>query len=90
MKIVLIVIGTRGDVAPIAGLATRLKEAGHDVAFATQAPFADLVRDSGLELRLIPGDPKAMLVSDIGRDWQRHGVMSPRGMRGALSFVMEM
>ncbi|TWP46687.1 glycosyltransferase family 1 protein [Lentzea tibetensis] len=63
MKIVIVAVGSRGDVAPLTGLAVRLRAEGHDVAIATQQPFEKLVRGCGLEFRLIPGDMRAGLTS---------------------------
>lgn len=48
--------GTMGDVAPYTGLATRLHENGHDVAFATLDKFADLVADTDLAFRSLQID----------------------------------
>ncbi len=57
MRILIVTAGSRGDVAPFTGLGQRLQEAGHQVALAAHARFADLVRGSGLEYRALPGDP---------------------------------
>ena len=63
MKTVIMAIGSRGDVAPFAGLGERLRAAGHDVAVATHAAFAEFVRERRLEFRLLPGDMRADLES---------------------------
>jgi sterol 3beta-glucosyltransferase len=57
MRILIVTAGSRGDVAPFTGLGQRLREAGHEVALAAHDRFADLVRESGLEHRTLPGDP---------------------------------
>jgi sterol 3beta-glucosyltransferase len=57
MRITIVTAGSRGDVAPFTGLGCRLQQAGHQVALAAHDRFADLVRASGLEFRLLPGDP---------------------------------
>ena len=57
MRILIVTAGSRGDVAPLTGLGRRLQEAGHQVALAAHERFADLVRDSALEFRILPGDP---------------------------------
>jgi sterol 3beta-glucosyltransferase len=57
MRITIVTAGSRGDVAPFTGLGCRLQQAGHRVAVAAHDRFADLVRASGLEFRLLPGDP---------------------------------
>jgi UDP:flavonoid glycosyltransferase YjiC (YdhE family) len=57
VRILIVTAGSRGDVAPFTGLGRRLQRAGHDVALAAHARFAGLVRETGLEHRLLPGDP---------------------------------
>src|SRR3954471_19829812 len=57
MRILILTAGSRGDVAPFTGLGRRLQQAGHHVALAAHGRFADLVRESGLEYRALPGDP---------------------------------
>jgi sterol 3beta-glucosyltransferase len=57
MRILIVTAGSRGDVAPFTGLGRRLQQAGHEVALAAHDRFADLVRESGLEYRALPGDP---------------------------------
>jgi sterol 3beta-glucosyltransferase len=74
MKVVILTIGSRGDVAPFVGLGTRLRSAGHDVAIATEEGFAELVRERGLEFRRLAGNTRALLESEDGRGWQRNGV----------------
>ena len=59
MRILIVTAGSRGDVAPFAGLGQRLQQAGHQVALAAHARFAGLVREAGLEYRALPGDAGA-------------------------------
>ena len=73
MKVVIITMGSRGDTAPYVGLGMRLQAAGHDVALAAEARFAEMIRESGLEFRLVPGDTRDALDSAAGRAWQRRG-----------------
>ncbi len=61
MQIVIVTAGSRGDVAPFTGLGQRLRQDGHKVALAAHQPFAALVRGSGLEYRLLPGDPLGLI-----------------------------
>lgn len=49
-------VGSRGDVAPLTGLGTRLQQAGHRVVMAAFTPFKDLITGSGLEFRDMPVD----------------------------------
>ena len=56
MKIVIMAVGNRGDVAPYTGLGVRLQEAGHLVTLATLNLFEDLVRSRGLGFHPLPLD----------------------------------
>lgn len=58
MKIVILTIGTFGDVQPYTALGMGLKEAGFDVALAAHACFTEFVSANGLEFRPIAGDPQ--------------------------------
>ncbi|MEU4114500.1 glycosyltransferase [Kitasatospora sp. NPDC028055] len=73
MRILIATAGSRGDVAPFTGLGVRLRAAGHQVAVATHATFADSVRAAGLEFRPLPVDPRAELASAEGRRLLRAG-----------------
>jgi UDP:flavonoid glycosyltransferase YjiC (YdhE family) len=57
MRVLIVTAGSRGDVAPFTGLGQRLQQAGVEVALAAHGRFADLVRECGLEYRVLPGDP---------------------------------
>ncbi|MGV9711929.1 glycosyltransferase [Gordonia sp. NPDC003424] len=55
--VVILAFGTRGDVAPLTGLATRLRdELAVTVAIAAQQPYRQLIVDAGLDYRELPGD----------------------------------
>ncbi|NUS06960.1 MAG: hypothetical protein HOV97_30875, partial [Nonomuraea sp.] len=56
MRVLIVAIGSRSDVAPYVGLGARLHAEGYDVAVAAHDPFRSLVEETGLELRPIPGD----------------------------------
>lgn len=49
MTIVLLTLGTRGDVEPFVALATGLKQAGHPVRLAAGSEFEGMVRAAGVE-----------------------------------------
>ncbi|MFF0559421.1 glycosyltransferase [Streptomyces sp. NPDC004266] len=66
MRILIVTAGSRGDVAPFTGLGRRLLDAGHQVAVAAHPSFAALLGGCGLEHRIVPGDPQALI-----RDWAR-------------------
>ena len=84
--VVIVALGTRGDVAPYTGLGVRLTEAGYTVSIATQRPFAELVTGCGLRYREIPGDPRAILGSPAGRRTQGTG---PRALAGTMRMLRE-
>jgi sterol 3beta-glucosyltransferase len=63
MRVLIVGVGSRGDVAPYVGLGRRLHESGCDVAIATHDTLADLVRDAGLEWRRLSGDPRSLIRS---------------------------
>jgi sterol 3beta-glucosyltransferase len=67
MRIVILTVGTRGDVAPYTGLGARLREAGHQVAVAAHDSFAPLIRDAGLGFEPMPLDLRAELAGWPGR-----------------------
>src|SRR5262249_36754946 len=84
--VLIVAVGTRGDVAPYTGLGTRLAAAGYRVAVATQPPFAHLVTGCGLEYREIPGDPRHWLATDTG---QRAMGTSLRAMASSLKMIKQ-
>jgi UDP:flavonoid glycosyltransferase YjiC (YdhE family) len=84
--VLIIAVGTRGDVAPYTGLGTRLAAAGFRVAIATQPPFANLVTGCGLEYREIPGDPRDWLATNTG---QRSLDTGPRAMASSVKMMKQ-
>jgi UDP:flavonoid glycosyltransferase YjiC (YdhE family) len=63
LNIVIMVVGSRGDVQPFLRIGKYLKdEFGHRVRIATHPVFRDLVeRDSGLEFFSVGGDPSELM-----------------------------
>jgi sterol 3beta-glucosyltransferase len=61
MRVLIVGVGSRGDVAPYVGLGQRLQTAGCQVAIATHEAFADMVRETGLEWRELSGDPRSLI-----------------------------
>lgn len=66
MRVLIVGVGTRGDVAPYVGLGVRLRADGHEVAVGAHAPYGGMVTGAGLEHRLIPGDPLPLLPAAQG------------------------
>jgi UDP:flavonoid glycosyltransferase YjiC (YdhE family) len=73
MRVLIMAVGSTGDVAPYTGLGTRLREAGHHVAIAAAEPFAGMIRAAGLEFRALPGDPRAQQRTEENQRWQHGG-----------------
>ncbi|XP_062143947.1 sterol 3-beta-glucosyltransferase UGT80A2-like isoform X2 [Alnus glutinosa] len=60
LQIVMLIVGTRGDVQPFLAIGKRLQEWGHRVRLATHANFRDFVLTAGLEFFPLGGDPKVL------------------------------
>ncbi|KZO92404.1 glycosyltransferase family 1 protein [Calocera viscosa TUFC12733] len=61
LNIVIMIVGSRGDVQPYVALAQGLMKAGHRVRIATHATFEDFVRDAGVEFFCAGGDPQELM-----------------------------
>eukprot|EP00798_Chlamydomonas_sp_ICE-L_P006650 gene6650-3309_t len=59
-NIVLLVVGTRGDVQPFIQLAYTLMSHGHRVRLASHATYRDFVTNAGVEFFPLGGDPKIL------------------------------
>ncbi|XP_062084233.1 sterol 3-beta-glucosyltransferase UGT80A2-like [Humulus lupulus] len=60
LQIVMLIVGTRGDVQPFIAIGKRLQDDGHRVRLATHANFEDFVLSAGLEFYPLGGDPKIL------------------------------
>ncbi|KAI3732316.1 hypothetical protein L1987_63520 [Smallanthus sonchifolius] len=60
LQIVMLIVGTRGDVQPFVAIGKRLQEYGHRVRLATHSNFKEFVKASGLEFFPLGGDPKVL------------------------------
>jgi UDP:flavonoid glycosyltransferase YjiC (YdhE family) len=69
MRVLIVAVGSRGDVAPYTGLGAGLTAAGHEVTLAAHPPFEGVVRAAGLEFTALPGDVRALTATpeDGGR-----------------------
>jgi hypothetical protein len=70
MKILIIVVGTRGDVQPFVYLALELKRQGHTVRVATHAEYRNDVTKHDLLFYPLAGDPRKLseyMVKTAGR-----------------------
>jgi len=69
MHIVMVTIGTRGDVQPFVAVGKGLTRAGFRVTLATHEDYASFVTEHGLGSRAIGGSFKQLIESDLGREW---------------------
>ncbi|MBK8022431.1 MAG: glycosyltransferase family 1 protein [Chloroflexi bacterium] len=83
MRIVILTIGTRGDVQPFVALARGLRAAGHDPLIVAPEVFAEFVRDAGVAFAPFPGDPAAFIQSLVDRGGSRL-----RLIREVMKFAM--
>ncbi|XP_018826962.1 sterol 3-beta-glucosyltransferase UGT80A2-like [Juglans regia] len=60
LQIVMLIVGTRGDVQPFVAIGKCLQGCGHRVRLATHANFKDFVLTAGLEFFPLGGDPKVL------------------------------
>ncbi|KAG5175617.1 hypothetical protein JKP88DRAFT_269227 [Tribonema minus] len=70
MNIVIMIVGTRGDVHPFFGLGHLLQQDGHRVRIATHVEFEKEVKAEGFEFYPLGGDPRrlsAFMVETSGR-----------------------
>jgi sterol 3beta-glucosyltransferase len=75
VTVLIVTVGSRGDVAPFTGLGTALQAAGHTVTIASYGKFAGLVTGCGLGFRALPGDPRLLEAAT----WRRGGT-GPLGL----------
>jgi UDP:flavonoid glycosyltransferase YjiC (YdhE family) len=88
MRIVIVVVGSRGDVQPCVALGAGLRDAGCDVLVAAPGPFEGFVTASGLVFTALPVDPSGLLGGAAGRAWVESG-RSPIGfLRGLRDLAM--
>ncbi|MGI9545054.1 MAG: glycosyltransferase [Cyclobacteriaceae bacterium] len=67
MKIILMSVGTRGDMEPFIALGEILQEKGHQVICAFPEQFRDLAEDSNMKFASLGTELIELLESDIGK-----------------------
>ncbi|HUT52776.1 MAG TPA: glycosyltransferase [bacterium] len=67
MRMVMVTLGSRGDVEPFVALGLGLKAAGHEVSVATGTDCEAWVRGLGLGFKAVGGDMRAAITSAEGR-----------------------
>ncbi|KAF2070926.1 hypothetical protein CYY_007750 [Polysphondylium violaceum] len=81
MKIVIMTIGSRGDIQPFIALALGLREMGHDVTLASHLVYKDFIeKDFKLKYAVLGGDPKELMDLCV-----RNGIFTPKFIKEALS-----
>lgn len=73
MKVLMIGVGSTGDILPFVSLSGYLNENGHETVIATHKPFEELVRKSGARFVETTGNPAEIISSDLGRKWISSG-----------------
>ena len=61
LSVVMLVVGTRGDVQPFVVIGSRLAKKNHRVRLATHAEFRPMVETAGLEFYPLAGDPHELV-----------------------------
>jgi sterol 3beta-glucosyltransferase len=67
VRVVIVTLGSRGDVQPYVALGAGLKAAGHEVVLATHAPFGAQIRARGLGFSPMEGDPREEMGTEAAR-----------------------
>jgi sterol 3beta-glucosyltransferase len=80
LRIVILTIGSRGDVQPVLALGAALKADGHEVTIGTHLAFKDFVEKAGLTHATLAGDPEALMALCVG-----NGMFTPAFIIEALS-----
>ncbi|NOZ28310.1 MAG: glycosyltransferase family 1 protein [Chloroflexi bacterium] len=67
MKIAILTAGTRGDVQPYVAVGVGLQAKGHRVRIATHRNFKSMLDQYGLDFSPVEGDPRQILMGDVGQ-----------------------
>lgn len=67
MRVLIVTMGSRGDVQPYIALGQGLQAAGHVVKIATHCNFQSFVEEHGLLFAPLNADMRALMKSDAGR-----------------------
>jgi len=67
VKITILTAGTRGDVQPYVAVGIGLRSKGYQVRIATHRNFKPLIDQYGLGFSPVEGDPRQILMEDVGQ-----------------------
>ena len=67
MRLVILALGSRGDVQPLVALGLGLQASGHAVSIATDRIFEGFVRQAGLQFAPVTLDARALFESEVGQ-----------------------
>lgn len=88
-RVLVIAVGSRGDVAPLTGVGVALQQDGHEVTVAAYTPFADMITSCGLGFRELPAQLRlAADGAEISPMKELAAFASPRGMRALGNDVL--
>lgn len=81
-RVVIIAVGSRGDVAPLTGVGVALQQAGHEVTVAAYTPFSGMITGCGLGFRELPAELQpAADGAEVSPMKGLAAFASPKGMR---------
>ncbi|XSG74610.1 glycosyltransferase [Herpetosiphon llansteffanensis] len=81
MRILIIALGTRGDVQPMVALGLALQQRGHPVTLLVSSNFQVWVESFGLQVAIARVDIQQLMLSDQGNDWVKHGANPAKQMQ---------
>src|SRR5512139_1165019 len=87
-RITIIASGTRGDVQPAIALGAALLAAGYQVRLLAASGFRAWIEGHGLEAAPSAVDMEALMDSEDGRAWVRHG-HQPRAQLRHMGRLLE-
>ena len=90
MRVVILCMGSRGDVQPHVALGEGLRRAGHEVRLATHPLFKKLVTARGLEFAPLNVNPQEMLQGEAGQAWLASGRNPLRSIRSFMVLTRPM
>ncbi len=69
MRLLVLAVGSQGDVRPFAALGAGLAGHGHSVTIATHEAFREVARTAGLGFSIVRGNPMDIVQGEAGQAW---------------------